>query len=611
MKIMNVFRLLVISAMVISLQQTIVAAQASKTDSVAKKEYDELNQKISAVTVDSEDAKNALRQIYESYWNGSMNLMNAVRKIKTEVSRVVTSKQDLKKTMEKAIEEIKEGSYWNSFLSGARNLVARMTAPFKSGYGYTEDEKEIAREMIKEFEGPKETLTAQYNDKLKKLNKNILEKNILTERYNAIISQLNNEIHQQQLITGEAMSTQRKLFWATVATGVAVAGATLLASRGSTEAITTPQVAPQVTSTPEIALEPAPIISSNIVMEQGSASAPLAAPMIEQTSLITEIPQTIQANEPEISSMLLEKPVMSDTTNEPTQVESQKSSLDELTSAPELSMEQDLTTEELTPAPVAEQISLKTEIPPVADEESATEVSLTPEAEGTSKTEEPVVSDLSDEISEIGMQPTPIEPQKDSLDEVSGEIQKEENMQALESTEEMVTGIEPASAEQNVALQEIKNELESYRDKSRVFLNELIAQGGEDGEMAKELLNDLDTTYQESLSHYAEEIKEGKDPQEMLGYIQILQANVDKAREDLAQEIQATKEIGVSAETSEAINALNEQENKPTMSEVQELERADQDSTPENTPETSIQENIDQENQSKGAEDNKDALENL
>jgi hypothetical protein len=137
--------------------------------------------------------------------------------IEAEDKKIAEIKQDLMKLAEGALavadETEEQASYMSQFIGGAKNLGAGILAPFRAGYGYSEQEKNLARAVIAELEVLKKDETDQ-----------------------AVIQKLDDEIYQQQLISGDAMSTRQKLLIGAAMVAASVAGYVLSGYLGGTGA---------------------------------------------------------------------------------------------------------------------------------------------------------------------------------------------------------------------------------------------------------------------------------------------------------------------------------------------------------------------------------------
>ncbi len=102
------------------------------------------------------------------------------------------------------------------------DLIGKAVAPFKSGYGYSDEQKTAARKQIAELEAKKAEATTIYQAALS-VAFGETHKELITHDYKEQIADLDKQIHEQKIITGEAMSFKRKLILA----GIGVAGVTV------------------------------------------------------------------------------------------------------------------------------------------------------------------------------------------------------------------------------------------------------------------------------------------------------------------------------------------------------------------------------------------------
>lgn len=109
--------------------------------------------------------------------------------------------------------------YLSQLMSGVKNVGTGFLERMQSWYGYTEDEKELARKIIDGLEQQKVEITHKYVPFLKGLTGD--KRDTLKKRYRAVVVLLDAEIRQQKYITGEEMSLKKKLLWGTAAATVA------------------------------------------------------------------------------------------------------------------------------------------------------------------------------------------------------------------------------------------------------------------------------------------------------------------------------------------------------------------------------------------------------
>ena len=225
--------MLFVSALVIGLQYDLTAANGSDKTKVSKKSANSSKKNLEApkaeaevidvVRKDLEVATNeAAKKITECTIAKNRALLGlrtgkidqvAYNALVSEKDKMIdTIKQGLLELAEAAVvvaEEVEEAkSYVSQFMTGAQNLAGKAArgalAPFKRGYGYSEQQKNLARAVIDELE------------ELKKLEEN-----------KAIIAELDNEIYQQKLITGQEMGVKQKLLMGAVIAAAGVAGVVL------------------------------------------------------------------------------------------------------------------------------------------------------------------------------------------------------------------------------------------------------------------------------------------------------------------------------------------------------------------------------------------------
>ena len=189
-----------------------------------------LREEITVATEIAEIKKNealaVIKDVRQRALQGTISSAEAIKTIQEYNNIIIQVENELAALLNQSIEEVKasdaKAGYLSSIISGAQDLATRAIAPLKSGYGYTAEQKEMARKVIDGLLEQQTQLTRDYELARVKLNPG--EKRVLKNRYEKIIAGLNDDIYQQQLITGDVMSTERKLFWAAVAAGAAIAG---------------------------------------------------------------------------------------------------------------------------------------------------------------------------------------------------------------------------------------------------------------------------------------------------------------------------------------------------------------------------------------------------
>lgn len=170
MKIMNTFRLMMVSLLVVSVQPVIFFAHDSVETSV--------------VAIERTVAQ-------------AIHIMNEARGHLFDKNR---TKKDDKKNVEIVIAQ-------NSIIVQAKQQLKK---------------EENAVEIIKGLLEQQKIITYDY-DRAWKAALSDSEQAHLKNRYEAVIAQFHDAIYVQQLITGDVMSTQKKLLWAVAAVGTAAA----------------------------------------------------------------------------------------------------------------------------------------------------------------------------------------------------------------------------------------------------------------------------------------------------------------------------------------------------------------------------------------------------
>jgi hypothetical protein len=107
--------------------------------------------------------------------------------------------------------------------SGFYDLIDRAIAPFKSGYSYSEEEKARAYAEIIRLEQEKVNILEQCKKDINDTG-SAYQRALVTNECQNKIADVDNKIYQQKVITGEVMSTKRKLLWGGLALGAALVG---------------------------------------------------------------------------------------------------------------------------------------------------------------------------------------------------------------------------------------------------------------------------------------------------------------------------------------------------------------------------------------------------
>ena len=189
----------------------------------------EETKKVETATLDAQKAKESANAIIAKAKNdlaaGNISLIEASKIIGEQNYKIEQANKQLAVVVDEAIENVEmveaQEGYTQKMLTGIRSIGESALAPFKAGYGYTEQEKAIARAIIEELTKQLKMQRLQYAEKMMTATQE--EKNKLNEELEALSKQFEKEIMQQQLVTGEAMSLNRRLFWGAVGLAGAVA----------------------------------------------------------------------------------------------------------------------------------------------------------------------------------------------------------------------------------------------------------------------------------------------------------------------------------------------------------------------------------------------------
>ena len=190
-------------------------------------------EKIEEAIVDTETIKTAatlaINKAREQLAKGEISAVEAAKIIGEQDYRIEQANKLLAMEARRAVDsveqaEVEEG-YTSQLISGARGLGERVLAPFKSGYGYTEEEKAIARSIIAQLEKQLEEIIKSYEFKVTATDLKVLNRSV--QELDTIKQEFAKAIHEQQLITGDVMSTNRKLFWGAVGLAGAAIGTAL------------------------------------------------------------------------------------------------------------------------------------------------------------------------------------------------------------------------------------------------------------------------------------------------------------------------------------------------------------------------------------------------
>jgi len=228
MKTMNGVRILFALAALAAVQiDAVKTKKTKKVQPVSAEQKNEAGDVLDEVRNDLEDATNeaarqitnvtiAKNKIRKAVVDGTMTQDAAAVMIADYDGAIATIKKDLMEKADQAMaiadETEEQASYMSQFIGGAKSLGAGILAPFRAGYGYSEQEKNLARAVIAELEALKKDETDQ-----------------------AVIQKLDDEIYQQQLISGDAMGTRQKLLIGAAMVAAGVAGYALSGYFGGSE----------------------------------------------------------------------------------------------------------------------------------------------------------------------------------------------------------------------------------------------------------------------------------------------------------------------------------------------------------------------------------------
>src|SRR5438477_7993840 len=197
-----------------NLQEVVVQAQQALVKTISKTESVE-----KAATI-------AINKAQEQLKVGLITSVEAAKIIGKQTYRIDAAKRALKREAQNAAERViqsdSEAGYLNHFSAGMYNLGVRALAPFRAGYGYTEEEKEIAQAVIVQLEKQLKIITQQYKSRAAQIAKNPQKAVKIRNIFELEAQHIYNALYEQKIITGEVMSTNRKLFWGAVATAGAI-----------------------------------------------------------------------------------------------------------------------------------------------------------------------------------------------------------------------------------------------------------------------------------------------------------------------------------------------------------------------------------------------------
>ncbi len=232
----------------------------------------------------TKEAQKIIQKAQEDLMVNRITSVDAARIIGEQNYIIGAAQRALKKEMEQATDTVvhndEQTSYFNQFVGGVYSLTSRALAPFKSGYGYTSEEQEKARAIIMQLEQQLATIFDTYGKAIEQAQ-TPQERVEFIRALEFMAQEIIEEINQQKVITGEVMSTKRKLFWGTVA----VAGAVTAGLLGYRYFMTPTEETPNV-----LAQQPAVVptkqetVSTTAVTQEKITEEPKAMQLVEQKS---------------------------------------------------------------------------------------------------------------------------------------------------------------------------------------------------------------------------------------------------------------------------------------------------------------------------------------
>src|SRR5204862_1670674 len=134
-----------------------------------------------------ENAMQDMDEARQKLFSGDIDAMQVAVLIKGKVSSIAYAKQELKEIITQAVQKVEtEQGYLDYFVSGVKNIGTKIMAPFKTDYGYTQQDKDIADKIISGLTEQQDKLTKEYT---KLSNK---KRAAVKSSYEALISELNN-----------------------------------------------------------------------------------------------------------------------------------------------------------------------------------------------------------------------------------------------------------------------------------------------------------------------------------------------------------------------------------------------------------------------------------
>lgn len=230
MKIMSIVRLTLGLFLAICFQQVVLASDNPMIRAIALgqdapvMQPEKLAEDIAAATTKMNDAR---KQLFGAKTQAEDR--KNVNIIIQQNSIIVHANHDLRKLNEELEKGLDDTELEQGYLGKLKDVGSSILGQVKGLYAYTEDEKEIARQIIDGLKDQKQIITQECLLKLKGLNPAL--RNQLKIRYKEIMTQMNAAIHKQQVITGEAMSLGQKVAWGAVGAAAATAAGLALADK--------------------------------------------------------------------------------------------------------------------------------------------------------------------------------------------------------------------------------------------------------------------------------------------------------------------------------------------------------------------------------------------
>ncbi len=273
-------RFITLSCAIFMIGQTSFAAQgAQQIDAVTIDQQKMVAQATAEAEAIKQQATLIMNDAREQLLNNEINPIECARIIREQNLIIAQAQQKLKNIITQAIENVEANDVQQSYVGA---LISGVLAPFKAGYGYSEQEKAIAGLMVKGLNDQLKQIAGEYDEKMS-MSATPQEQASLVGEYDQIKKELEQEIYQQQLITGEAMSTSRKLFWATVAAGGTVAGIALASKYAPSFSNTTTNEDTSAAS------------EASVIVEPSVSGTPLASPSKIVSTPEVEVVQPIIA----------------------------------------------------------------------------------------------------------------------------------------------------------------------------------------------------------------------------------------------------------------------------------------------------------------------------